>query len=87
MKTLTWQQIEEKYDQQWIQLIEFDWPEGEVRPRSGCVRIHAQTRREFNRLVLEADGVNAARIYVGKHSLPEGTILSSNIVKIVPCEQ
>ncbi|MCI5065837.1 hypothetical protein MRY87_08945 [bacterium] len=84
-KKLSWQEIEKKYHEQWVQLVDFDWPEGEPRPASGRVRLSAPTRKEFNKLVLEADPVDAARIYVGPHKLPKGDILSSNIVRIVPC--
>jgi hypothetical protein len=27
----TWKQIEERFDQEWVELIDYGWPEGEVR--------------------------------------------------------
>ncbi len=84
-QVLSWQEIEKNYNQQWVQLVDYDWPEGEPRPKSGRVRLHASTRKEFNKLVLEAEPVNAARIYVGTHKMPEGIILSSNVVRITSC--
>ena len=87
MERLSWEEIQKRYNQQWVQLVDYEWPEGEPRPLSGRVRIHAPERREFNKLILESEAVDAARVYVGDHRLPESTILSSNIVKIIPCEQ
>ncbi len=83
---LSWKEIEQKYHDHWVQLIDFEWEEGEPRPIRGKVRISAPTRREFNKLVLDSPPANAARIYVGAHSLPDGIILSSNLTKIIPCE-
>ena len=85
-RILTWSEIEKTYPNEWVQLVDCEWPEGEPRPVAGRVRIHAASRKEFNKLVLEADPIDAARVYVGSHSLPKGTILSSNLVRIVPCE-
>ncbi len=84
-QVLSWREIEKNYNQQWVQLVDYDWPDGEPKPKSGRVRLHAPTRKEFNKLVLEAAPVNAARIYVGTHKMPEGVILSSNVVRITSC--
>jgi len=86
-KVMTWQQIEEEHNGQWVQLVDYDWPEEETYPRTGKVRLSAPTRKEFNRLVLEKEPVDAARIYVGEHKLPEGSIISSNITRIISCGQ
>ena len=86
-KIFSWKEIEEKFNNQWVQLVDYNWPEGEPRPLSGKVRLHAPTRKEFNKCVLAAEPVDAARVYVGKHKLPDGYILSSHIVKVVPCER
>lgn len=68
---LSWKEIEQKYQDQWVQLIDFEWKEGEPRPIRGKVRISAPTRREFNRLVLSSPPADAARIYVGTHGRPD----------------
>jgi hypothetical protein len=83
-KILDWKQIQKEYQHQWVQLVDYDWPDGEPHPKSGKVRINATTRKEFNKLVLQAEPRDAARIYVGDHSTPEGTVISSNITRIVP---
>lgn len=83
---LKWEEIQNFYQNQWVQLIDFDWPEDEPHPRCGKVRLSASSRKDFNKLVLNSEPVDAARLYVGSHQLPEGEILSSNIVKMVLCE-
>ncbi len=82
-KILDWTQIQEEFQHQWVQLVDYDWPEGEPHPKSGKVRINAPNRKEFNKLVLEAEPVDAARIYVGDHRTPYGTVMSANIARIV----
>ena len=83
-KKLSWDQIQKIYDQQWVQLVDYSWETGRPYPSAGVVRIHATTRKEFNRLVLEAPPVNAARVYVGQSTLPEGTFMSANLIKMTP---
>jgi hypothetical protein len=46
---LTWKEIEERYDQQWVELVDYDWPEGDFQPRSGVVRTHAADKKAFHR--------------------------------------
>ena len=81
---LTWQEIENSYQNQWVQLIDFNWPEGLSRPKSGRVRIHASSRKEFNSLVLAAEPVDAARVYVGSPQMKDSSILRSNLIRMIP---
>ena len=83
---LAWHEIEKFYDQQWVQLVEYEWEDGRPYPSSGVVRIHAPTRKEFNRLVLQSSAVDAARVFVGQSMLAKGVVFSPNIVKMTPCE-
>lgn len=48
---LTWDQIKQLYPQEWVELVEFDWPEEEPYPRWGVVRSHSPNRAEFSRLL------------------------------------
>lgn len=65
MERLSWDQIKVRYDKQWVHLIDFDWEEGMPYPSSGTVHVHANSRREFNKLIMENDPVSGARIFVG----------------------
>ena len=82
---LSWPEIEERYNGEWVQLVDYDWPEGKPYPNAGHVRIHATTRKEFNRLVKQAAPVDAARLFVGKIKFDEGVIFSANAIKITAC--
>ena len=46
---LTWQEIERRYNEQWVQLIDYEWFEGEPYPAAGIsVRsTSAQIRRPW----------------------------------------
>ena len=82
---LSWQEIERRYERQWIQLVDYDWPNGQQFPSSGCVRLHANSREEFNRLVLKAFPVDAARLFVGEPERESNVIFSPNTVKMTIC--
>ena len=76
---LTWEEIEAQYDRQWVQLVDFDWPEEEALPRAGIVVAHAKTRREFDAIIAEAPQENSALLYVGKREIPPDVVLSANL--------
>ncbi len=84
---LSWNEIEKRYDQEWVQLVAYDWPEGTPYPRSGVVRVHASTRKEFNSLISAKDTPkDAARLYVGRPIRNPHTVISCNTVRISRCE-
>lgn len=38
---LTWKEIEKRYDKEWVELVDYDWPEGNLNPSEGRVHVHA----------------------------------------------
>jgi hypothetical protein len=78
-KKLTWDKIEKLYNRQWVQLIQYDWPEREALPRAGVVRVHAKTRQEFDRLIAREPQKNSALLFVGERKIPPGVLLSANL--------
>ena len=80
---LTWQEIEKSYDQEWVELIDFDWPEEEANPKAGKVRVHAASRKEFYELASQNPPKDSAFIFVGKVARPKGVYLSANLKRIV----
>ncbi len=62
---LTWEEIEECYWHQWVQLVDFDWPETEPWPLTAVVRVHSPDKREFNKLAAHDRPQSTARLYVG----------------------
>jgi hypothetical protein len=81
---LTWEEIKQRYDQEWVELTEFDWPDTETHPLNGSVRVHARTRKEFDRLILENPPDMSALVYVGVPKRKPGVILSANLHQVSP---
>lgn len=65
-KKLTWQEINEAYSDEWIQLVDYDWADGEADPQAGVVRIHSKDSKEFHRLVKETPVSHSAILFVGE---------------------
>ncbi len=84
---LSWDEIKKQFDQEWVQLVDYDWPEGEPVPRAGRIRVHAPTRKEFNKLVRAQESPrDAARVYVGKPLSNPSTVISCNSMRISECK-
>lgn len=82
MEELSWGDIEKLYDHEWVQLVDYDWPEGNPFPIAGTVHFHARDRKEFDALSRKNPVEDAACVFVGKPSLPERTVLSANAMKM-----
>lgn len=78
-KKLTWQEIEKLYDREWVQLVDYDWPEEESLPLSGVVTVHAKSRREFDELILKEQQEDSALVFVGERKIPPDVILNANM--------
>ena len=78
-KKLTWQEVEERFDREWVQLVDYDWPEDEPLPRSGVVVVHAKARHDFDAMIARAPQENSALVYVGERQIPPGVVLSANL--------
>ena len=76
---LTWNEIEKRYDKEWVQLVDYDWPEGLPFPKSGVVRVHAQERKEFYRKAqeLEPNAKDSAFVFVGVPAKEPGVIYNN----------
>lgn len=65
-KKLSWEEISKKYDQEWVLLDAFDWPEEAEYPTAGVVQIHCRDRNEFDGLMAtRPSGFNSAIVFVG----------------------
>lgn len=80
MEKLSWDQIKARYNRQWVHLVDFDWEEGMPYPTAGAVHLHANSRKEFNKLIMENDPVSGARIYVGDLKEKEGPLVMGCLV-------
>lgn len=87
-KRLTWEAIEELYDQQWVELVEYEWEDGSPHPASGVVGVHAAEKEEFDRALRECRSSRSddfAVVYVGR---PPGgpDEVSLNLFTLNECE-
>ena len=77
---LTWEEIKKQYDQEWIELVDYDWPDENPDPKAGVVRVHAKTKEEFDRLASIDAPRDAACVFVGEPLLLSGFRSYSSIV-------
>ena len=81
-KSLSWNEIEQLFDRQWIELVDYNWPEGKPFPISGTVRVHSADRKEFYKLAKSEAPVDSAILFVGKPDIPANTVLCSSIMRL-----
>ena len=79
---LTWAEIEKLYRHEHVELVDYDWPEDEINPRSGVVSAHAKTLKELAALTKDSSANDAAVLFIGTIKPPPDTILSCNLVRI-----
>lgn len=85
---LTWDEILKRYDQQYVELVDFNWPDEEPNPLSGVVRTHNADKKEFYRLTKrEPRPDDVAILWVGKLPREEGVIWSPSLVRVEMCEK
>ena len=82
---LTWDEISKEYHEQWVELIDYDWPEGTPYPRAGVVRAHDKDRKKFHALVKSQTPAGSALLFVGAPSRTEG-VVHNNLVRVVACK-
>lgn len=83
-KIMTWSEIEKEFNHEWVELVDCDWPEEEIHPRSGTVRVHSKSRNEFYEHVLKLPPVDSSILFVGKRKLPTDVIFSPGFRRVVP---
>ncbi len=76
---LSWEEIKKRYDGEWVELVECTWEETKSHPTCGVVRVHATTRKEFDKLSLENPVDDFAILYVGTPKRTEGEVLTNNL--------
>lgn len=85
-KKLTWDEIKLQFDQQWIELIDYDWPDGVPYPRSGVVRNYGTNKKEFHKRCLEGEVPrDSAFVYVGHKKSFDEAVFSPSLIRIEPC--
>jgi hypothetical protein len=82
---LTWDQIKQRYKGEWVELVDYDWPDNVPWPKAGVVRIHSSNRKEFWRLANAATPIpqDSASLFVGPPDPPG--VIRNNLMTITRC--
>lgn len=85
LQKLSWSQILHLYPKEWVELIDYDWPDSEPVPTAGVVRVHAKTRKEFDTLTEIDPPQDSAYVFVGPmDKINNSTVRAFNRIEIVP---
>jgi hypothetical protein len=60
-------------DQQWVEAVDYGWPEGETYPAPGVVGVHDPDKKQFHREPRERhafDSADVALVYLGNPLRP-----------------
>jgi len=63
---LTWEEIKQRYKNEWVELVDFEWDETELDPKSGVVHVHSKDRKEFDKLICHGRVKESAIVYTGE---------------------
>ncbi len=63
---LTWDQITDRYRDEWVELVNYDWDETEPYPASGVVRCHSSSRKGLSVLMKEDSIKHSAIVFTGQ---------------------
>lgn len=80
---LTWDEIKQRYDGEWVVLVEQEWDTHIPVPDAGVVKYHCKTKQERNHfLQLHRDELtDVALVFVGEpEAQPQGHFISANHV-------
>jgi len=80
---MTWNEIRQLYNREWIELVDYDWPEEDSDPSAGVVRAHASDRNTFYSLAnREPRPKDSAILFVGDTAAPKGTIMCASLMRL-----
>ena len=83
---LSWDEMKQRFDGEWIEIVDYDWPDDRPYPLAGVVRAHSRTRKDFHQCVKQLPHVpDSAWLFVGKSPASAGSVFSPSWVRISPC--
>lgn len=71
---ILWEEITKRYRNEWVELVDYIWKDGEPYPTAGIVRVHAEDRKEFYRNANQNRPEDSAILFVGDINLSFGVI-------------
>lgn len=81
---MPWDEDKKLYDKEWVELIDVDWPDEEIDPRSGVVRVHDKDHELFYRRLSELPAIDSAVVFVGKPELPPNVLVGARHTITIP---
>lgn len=81
-KKISWAEIEKLYDQEWIELVDYDWDLALPYPSAGVVRVHSPDRAEFKKFALTNPPEDSAFLFVGEPLSEEGVVYNLNLGRV-----
>lgn len=66
LEHLSWEEIQDRYRGEWVEMLHCDWPEGLPHPRSGIIRVHSSDRKHFFVLLKRSPAPNSTILFVGQ---------------------
>ena len=84
---LTFDEIKALYDEEWVELVDYDWPEGTPWPQAGIVRVHHPNRSEFWKLskATQPEVTDSAIVFIGPPDPPG--VIRNNLATMTLCKK
>ena len=78
----SWEEIQQRYNGEWVELVDYEWTEGEPYPQAGIVRVHAPNRSDFYKLANQDSPRDSAILFIGTVHPASGIVLCSSMMQI-----
>ena len=79
---LSWEDIEKLHDQEWVELVDYEWDLSEPNPQKGVVRAHAKSRKELSDFIKSHPQVDSAILFVGNTDAPSDLRFNANLWQV-----
>jgi hypothetical protein len=79
MAKIPWSRIQDAFEGEWVELVEYAWKPERLHPHAGRVRHHSSNRKELLEMIAASGRAdNSIILYVGP-SFPTALALSSGL--------
>ncbi len=80
---LTWDEIKSLYDQERVELVDYDWPDGAPHPSCGIVRSHSADKKAFyEQCKRNPRPDDVAIVFVGPPKKSDGVVFSPSLARV-----
>ena len=70
MAKIPWSRIQEAFDGEWVELVDYSWKPEHLRPAAALVRHHSPDRRELLTMISRSGKVDGSVVLFVGPSLP-----------------